>query len=123
MNHYKEYKQDILMVFKEIIEKYSLEVKIDKQKHVHLISENFEIEFGMEREGVEAWISVNKEESERFDFFCINRIPNIDFTGVITTNEETIKYGNFSGFRMDTVTHLLMNKKLFFGFIEPFLKN
>jgi hypothetical protein len=122
MNDYKEYTQDILMVFKEVIEKYNLEVKVNKQ-HVNLISNNFVIEFGMEREGIEAWLSVNKEKSERFDFFCINRIPNIDFTGVITSNEETKKYGNFSGFRMDTITHLLMNKKLFFAFIEPFLLN
>lgn len=121
MNDYKEYTQDILMVFKEVIEKYNLEVKV-KNKDVELIAKDFKILFLMQREGLEAYLTIKDRESERFDFFCMKRMPKADFTDFITTNDEAKQYGEFSGLRLNTIADLIWNKKLFFGFIELLLE-
>jgi hypothetical protein len=121
MNDYKEYTQDILMVFKEVIEKYNLEVKVNND--VELVTKNFKILFLMQREGVEVSLSIKDGKSERFDSFCRNEVANFDLTQFITHDDETKQYGNFSGFRLDTIANLIGYKKLFFGLIEPILKN
>lgn len=121
MNDYKEYTQDILMVFKEVIEKYNLEVKVNN-KDVELIAKDFKILFLMQREGLEAYLTIKDRESERFDFFCMKRMSKVDFTDFLITDDDVKQYGEFSGLRLNTIRELIWNKNLFFGFIEPLLE-